>query len=70
MEPFPSVPALYISIGLSIFALLATLYLVPALGPTFINANLRGRDLLKTYNTQMCVHLPFVVPHVLIEVSS
>ncbi|EIM81664.1 N-acetylglucosaminephosphotransferase [Stereum hirsutum FP-91666 SS1] len=66
IEPFPSVPALYISIGLSIFALLATLYLVPALGPTFINANLRGRDLLKTYNTQIPESLGLVCASVYI----
>ncbi len=29
--------------------------LVPALGPTFVKANLKGRDLLKTYTTPMCV---------------
>ncbi|KAH9980026.1 N-acetylglucosaminephosphotransferase [Lactifluus volemus] len=47
----PSRPALYVSVGLSIFGLLATIFLVPALGSTFIKANLKGRDLLKTYST-------------------
>jgi UDP-N-acetylglucosamine--dolichyl-phosphate N-acetylglucosaminephosphotransferase len=51
VHPVPPVPALYVSVGFSIFALLATIYLVPALGPTFVKANLKGRDLLKTYNT-------------------
>ncbi|TFK73591.1 N-acetylglucosaminephosphotransferase [Pluteus cervinus] len=51
LDPTPQLPALFISIGFSIFALLATLYLIPALGPTFIKANLYGRDLLKTYHT-------------------
>ncbi|KAH9925429.1 N-acetylglucosaminephosphotransferase [Epithele typhae] len=50
LEPAPSVPALYAAVGFSIFAFLGSLYLVPALGPTFIRANLRGRDLLKTYD--------------------
>jgi UDP-N-acetylglucosamine--dolichyl-phosphate N-acetylglucosaminephosphotransferase len=55
VEPVPPLPALYVSFGLSIFALLATIYLVPALGPTFVKANLKGRDLLKTYSTPMFV---------------
>ncbi|KAA1469767.1 N-acetylglucosaminephosphotransferase [Dentipellis sp. KUC8613] len=50
IDPVPSLPALHISFGLSIFAFIATLRLVPALGPTFIHANLKGRDLLKTYS--------------------
>ena len=56
LEPVPSIPALYTCFGFSIFAFLATLHLVPALGPTFIKkANLKGRDLLKTYQTPMFV---------------
>ena len=55
IDPVPPLPALYVSFGLSIFALLATLYLVPALGPTFVKANLKGRDLLKVYSTPMYV---------------
>ena len=55
LKPAPSIPALYSSFGFSIFAFLATLHLVPALGPTFIKANLKGRDLLKTYHTPMSV---------------
>jgi hypothetical protein len=55
VDPVPPLPALYVSFGLSIFALLATIYLVPALGPVFVKANLKGRDLLKTYSTPMCV---------------
>lgn len=51
IEPVPQVPALYTSIGFSLFAFLACLHLIPALGPTFVKANLRGRDLLKTYAT-------------------
>ena len=53
IEPIPALPALHVSLGLSIFALLLTLYLVPALGPTFIQANLKGKDLLKTYYNPM-----------------
>ncbi|KAI9443455.1 UDP-N-acetylglucosamine-dolichyl [Lactarius indigo] len=51
VDPVPPLPALHASVGFSIFALLATVYLVPALGPTFVKANLKGRDLLKTYTT-------------------
>lgn len=54
IDPVPSLPSLYTSVAFSIFALLATLYLVPALGPTFVKANLKGRDLLKIYHTPMC----------------
>lgn len=55
IDPIPALPALHTSLGFSLFAFLATLYLVPALGPTFVNANLRGKDLLKTYYTPMQV---------------
>lgn len=55
LDPVPALPGLFISIGFSIFSLLATLYLVPALGPTFIQAHLSGRDLLKVYSTPMYV---------------
>ena len=58
LDPVPPLPALYTSVGFSLFALLATLYLVPALGPTFVAANLKGRDLLKTYHTPMCAQTP------------
>ncbi|KAK0221968.1 UDP-N-acetylglucosamine-dolichyl [Armillaria fumosa] len=51
LDPVPSLPALYTCFGFSIFAFLATLYLVPALGPTFVKANLKGKDLLKVYHT-------------------
>ncbi|KAI0916780.1 hypothetical protein AcW1_007859 [Taiwanofungus camphoratus] len=51
LEPAPLLPALYASLGFSLLALLGTLYLVPLLGPTFVRANLKGRDLLKTYDT-------------------
>ncbi|KAF9481207.1 N-acetylglucosaminephosphotransferase [Pholiota conissans] len=50
LDPMPSIPALYSSIGFSIFAFLATIYLVPALGPTFVKARLSGKDLLKYYD--------------------
>ncbi|TEB39906.1 UDP-N-acetylglucosamine-dolichyl [Coprinellus micaceus] len=49
ISPIPQVPAIYSSIGFSLFAFLVTIYLVPALGPPFVRANLKGRDLLKTY---------------------
>jgi len=53
LEPLPSIPALYSSFGLSIFAFLATIYLIPTLGPVFIKANLKGRDLLKVYKNEV-----------------
>ncbi|KAF8208839.1 N-acetylglucosaminephosphotransferase [Mycena galopus ATCC 62051] len=51
IEPIPPLPALYTSLGFSIFALLATLYIIPAVAPAFIKANLKGVDLLKTDKT-------------------
>jgi UDP-N-acetylglucosamine--dolichyl-phosphate N-acetylglucosaminephosphotransferase len=59
VDPVPPLPALYVSVGLSIFGLLATIFLVPALGSTFIKANLKGRDLLKTYSTPMYASVLF-----------
>ncbi|KAI6030645.1 glycosyl transferase family 4-domain-containing protein [Pisolithus orientalis] len=50
LDPPPPLPALHTSVGFSIFAFLAALYLVPALGPSFVKANLKGRDLLKVYS--------------------
>ncbi|KAK7056696.1 tunicamycin resistance protein [Paramarasmius palmivorus] len=50
LDPVPSLPALYTAIGFSIIAFVATIYLIPALGPTFIKARLSGRDLLKVYS--------------------
>lgn len=53
LNPLPAIPALYSCFGFSIFAFLATLHLVPALGPVFIKANLKGKDLLKTYKNDI-----------------
>ncbi|KAF5360795.1 hypothetical protein D9756_004777 [Leucocoprinus leucothites] len=50
LDPIPPLPALYASVGLSILAFLATIHLVPRLGPVFISAHLKGRDLLKIYH--------------------
>ncbi|TDL23139.1 N-acetylglucosaminephosphotransferase [Rickenella mellea] len=50
VEPPPPLPALHASLGFSLLAFLWTLYLVPALGQTFVKAGLKGRDLLKVYN--------------------
>ncbi|KAI0264012.1 N-acetylglucosaminephosphotransferase [Gloeopeniophorella convolvens] len=66
VAPTPQLPALYVSFGFSIFALLATVYLVPALGPTFVKANLKGRDLLKTYSTPIPESLGLVCASVYI----
>jgi UDP-N-acetylglucosamine--dolichyl-phosphate N-acetylglucosaminephosphotransferase len=54
MAPAPPIPALYASIGFSIAAFVATLYLVPTLGPTFVKAKLFGLDLLKVHKIPMC----------------
>jgi UDP-N-acetylglucosamine--dolichyl-phosphate N-acetylglucosaminephosphotransferase len=53
VDPVPPLPALYASFGFSVLAFIATIYLVPALGPTFVKANLKGRDLLKAHSTPM-----------------
>lgn len=53
LDPPPPLPVLFASVGFSLFAFLAALYLIPALGPTFIQANLKGRDLLKVYSDSM-----------------
>jgi len=42
-----SLAALVASLGFSLLAFISTIYLVPALGPTFVAAGLKGRDLLK-----------------------
>ena len=67
LDPLPPLPALHASLGFSIFAFVSTLYLVPALGPTFVKARLFGRDLLKPYESQMYVvliHPIHFTPHV------
>lgn len=51
LSPAPPLPALHSSLGFSIIAFVAALYLVPALGGIMVKANLKGRDLLKTYDT-------------------
>ncbi|KAF5382764.1 hypothetical protein D9615_002938 [Tricholomella constricta] len=53
LDPVPALPALYTSVGFSIFAFLSTLYLVPALGHTFVKAGLKGGDLLKPYRHEI-----------------
>jgi UDP-N-acetylglucosamine--dolichyl-phosphate N-acetylglucosaminephosphotransferase len=71
LDPVPALPTLWVSFGFSIFALLATLYLIPALGPTFVRANLKGPDLLKTYQTPMFVsHHRWLVRFIVKELDS
>lgn len=53
LDPLPPLPAFHASLGFAIVAFLATIYLVPAIGPTFVKARLSGKDLLKTYDTPM-----------------
>ena len=43
----PPLPALYTSLGFSIIACAAVLWLIPKLGPSFVKIGLKGRDLLK-----------------------
>lgn len=59
LDPLPPLPAFHAALGFAVFAFLMTAYLVPALGPAFVKANLKGRDLLKTYDTPMSVLLSF-----------
>ncbi|KAK0201686.1 UDP-N-acetylglucosamine-dolichyl [Desarmillaria ectypa] len=66
LDPVPPLPALYTCFGFSIFAFLATLYLVPALGPTFVKANFKGKDLLKVYHTPIPESLGLVCASVYI----
>ncbi|KAG8833090.1 tunicamycin resistance protein [Serendipita sp. 399] len=40
-------PQIYASLAISLIAFVATLLLIPWLGPTFVKAGLKGRDLLK-----------------------
>lgn len=61
LDPVPPLPGLFTSFGFSLFAFLAALYFVPAVGPRFVQANLKGRDLLKTYPDPMSVRYYFVV---------
>ena len=53
LDPLPPLPAFHAALGFAIFAFVITVYLVPALGPTFVKARLSGKDLLKTYDTPM-----------------
>jgi UDP-N-acetylglucosamine--dolichyl-phosphate N-acetylglucosaminephosphotransferase len=55
LDPVPPLPALQASVGLSIIAFVASIYLVPALGPVFKDAGRWGKDLLKTDTTPMYV---------------
>ncbi|KAH8108709.1 N-acetylglucosaminephosphotransferase [Phellopilus nigrolimitatus] len=49
IDPALALPSLFTSVGFSIIAFLATLYLVPALGPVFVKAGLKGKDRAKVY---------------------
>ncbi|EKM51933.1 uncharacterized protein PHACADRAFT_262350 [Phanerochaete carnosa HHB-10118-sp] len=68
LDPLPPLPAFHAALGLSIFAFIATVYLVPALGETFIKARLFGRDLLKTYDTPIPESLGLVCASIYILV--
>lgn len=61
LDPAPPLPALHASLGFSVLALLGALYLVPALGNTFVHANLKGRDLLKIYDDPVSV-MKYITP--------
>jgi UDP-N-acetylglucosamine--dolichyl-phosphate N-acetylglucosaminephosphotransferase len=45
--------ALSASLGFSVLAFLSSLFLVPALGPAFLNVGLKGKDLLKKSREDM-----------------
>jgi UDP-N-acetylglucosamine--dolichyl-phosphate N-acetylglucosaminephosphotransferase len=51
LDPVPPLPALQASVGLSIAAFVASIYLIPLLGPVFKDAGRWGKDLLKTDTT-------------------
>ncbi|KAI0084793.1 N-acetylglucosaminephosphotransferase [Irpex rosettiformis] len=66
LDPLPPLPAFHAALGFAIFAFIITVYLVPALGPTFVKARLSGRDLLKTYDTPIPESLGLVCASVYI----
>jgi UDP-N-acetylglucosamine--dolichyl-phosphate N-acetylglucosaminephosphotransferase len=47
LSPSLALPALYTSLGFSIIAFISVVWLTPRLGPTFVRAGLKGKDLLK-----------------------
>jgi UDP-N-acetylglucosamine--dolichyl-phosphate N-acetylglucosaminephosphotransferase len=51
---------LYASLGFSLLAFASTMYLIPAVGPLFIQRNLKGRDLLKSNRQEMYACLIFL----------
>lgn len=53
LDPAPPLPSLFTSVGFSIIAFLVTLHLIPAVGPLFIKAGLRGKDKAKVYDDDM-----------------
>ncbi|KAF9515474.1 hypothetical protein BS47DRAFT_1376229 [Hydnum rufescens UP504] len=53
-------PTLYASAGFSLIALVSTMNLVPLLGPTFVERNLKGRDRLKRNQLEMCLISPLL----------
>lgn len=57
IEPIPALQALYTSIGFSIAAGIITAYIIPHLGPSFVKAGLKGKDLLKVDKTDMSVRV-------------
>ncbi|KAG6850734.1 hypothetical protein H0H93_009357 [Arthromyces matolae] len=65
LDPVPPLPALYTAVGFSIFAFLATIYLIPALGPAFVKAGLKGGDLLKPYRHDIPMSLAVYLSSIL-----
>jgi len=52
-------PVLSVATGFAILAFIWTAHLIPLLGPSFVRANLKGRDLLKPGSTtEMFVPFP------------
>ena len=61
ITPAVALPALYSSLGFSLFGAVAVAYVTPLLGPSFVNAGLKGRDLLKKSDEVMqaySAHVP------------
>lgn len=53
VDPVPTLPTLLTSLGFSGLAFVSTLYLIPALGPSFVKAGLKGKDRSKLYTDDM-----------------
>lgn len=53
LNPPVALPTLLTSLGFSLLGFVATLYLIPVLGPLFVQRGLKGRDRLKRDGSEM-----------------